>query len=94
MSTSVPEATYPSGLQLTVFDEKFREDLYPALAETRQKAPIHFAYDTKSWVFLRHPDVFKILRNPDHWSDPRRANPESFFFKALGGETGEEPSML
>ncbi len=94
MSTSVAEPTYPSGVQLTVFDENFREDPYPALAETREKAPIHFADDMKSWVFLRHADVFKVLRNPDHWSDPRRANPESFFFKALGGETGEEPSML
>ena len=50
MSTSVAEPTYPSGVQLTVFDERFREDPYPALAETREKAPIHFADDMKSWV--------------------------------------------
>ena len=94
MATSVAEATYPTGVQLTVFDPAFREDPYPVLAQTREAAPIHFADDMKSWIFTKHEDVYRILRNPAHWSDPRRANPDSFYFKALGGETGEEPSML
>ena len=94
-STTEPSApSYPTGVQLTVFDPAFREDPYPILAETREKAPIHYNEELGSWVFTRHADVSAILRNPDHWSDPRRASPDSFYFKALGGASGEEPSML
>ena len=46
------------------------------------------------WVFTRHADVHAILRNPDFWSDPRHANPDSFLHKAFGGDRDEEPSML
>lgn len=94
MATSVAEPDYPTGVQLTVFDPAFREDPYPILAETRAKAPIHYNETMGMWVFTRHADVFAILRNPDFWSDPRRANPDTFYHKALGGDRDEEPSML
>lgn len=94
MATSVAGPDYPTGAQLTVFDPVFREDPYPVLAEVREKAPIHYNADMGMWVFTRHADVHAILRNPDFWSDPRRANPDSFYHKALGGDRDEEPSML
>ncbi len=84
----------PTGLQLTVLDPDFRADPYPILAELREREPIHFNAAMGSWIFTRHDDVFAILRNPDFWSDPRRANPDTFVYKFLGGETGDEPSML
>ena len=94
MVTSVAEPSHPTGTQLTVFDPVFREDPYPVLREVREKAPIHYAAEMGMWVFTRHADVHAILRNPDFWSDPRRANPDSFHHKALGGDRNEEPSML
>ncbi len=94
MATSVAEPSYPTGAQLTVFDPAFREDPYPILAEVREKAPIHYNADMGMWVITRHADVHAILRNPALWSDPRRANPDSFYHKALGGDRDEEPSML
>jgi cytochrome P450 len=94
MATSVAAPSHPTGAQLTVFDPVFREDPYPVLAEVREKAPIHYNAEMGMWVFTRHADVHAILRNPDFWSDPRRANPDSFYHKALGGDRDEEPSML
>lgn len=94
MATSVAPPSHPTGAQLTVFDPVFREDPYPVLAEVRENAPIHYNAEMGMWVFTRHADVHAILRNPDFWSDPRRANPDSFYHKALGGDRDEEPSML
>ncbi|MFK7894472.1 MAG: cytochrome P450 [Myxococcota bacterium] len=94
MASPASDQTYPTGIQLTVFDPDFRADPYPVLARTREKAPIHFNEMLGSWIFTRHDDVLAILRNPDFVSDPRKANPDSFYFKVLGGATNEEPSML
>jgi cytochrome P450 len=94
MATSPETRPVPTGLQLTVLDPDFRADPYPILSELRAREPIHFNAPMGSWIFTRHDDVFAILRNPDFWSDPRRANPDTFVYKFLGGATGEEPSML
>lgn len=94
MATPAPEPSYPTGVRLTIFDPEFRADPYPVLAETRTRAPIHYNAELGMWVFTRHDDVVAILRNPAYWSDPRRADPDSFYWKALGGDSDEEPSML
>ena len=87
------DATVPTGLQLTVLDKRFREDPYPVLAELRAREPIHFDAALQRYVFTRHDDVAAILRNPDHWSDPRKGRPGSFTREFLG-DGDEEPSML
>lgn len=94
MASIQPAPPVPTGVQLTVLDPAFREDPYPILAELREREPIHFNAPLGMWTFTRHEDVFAILRNPDFLSDPRRANPDSFYFKGLGGDRDEEPSML
>ncbi len=85
MAPTLENRPVPTGLQLTVLDPDFRADPYPILAELREREPIHFNAAMGSWIFTRHDDVFAILRNPDFWSDPRRANPDTFVYKFLGG---------
>ncbi len=87
-------ATLPTGLQLTALDPAFREDPYPILARLRAEEPVHRDRELNRIVFTRHDDVFAILRNPEFWSDPRKANPGTFTREYLGGNTDEEPSML
>jgi cytochrome P450 len=84
----------PTGVQLTALDPAFRDDPYPILARLREREPIHRDSELGRILFTRHDDVFAILRNPDLWSDPRKANPGSFTREMLGGNTDEEPSML
>ena len=94
MATSVEPRPLPTGLQLTVLDPDFREDPYPILKTLREREPIHHNPEMGSWIFTRHADVFAILRNPDYLSDPRKANPDTFTYRFLGGAEGREPSML
>jgi cytochrome P450 len=83
----------PTGLQLTYFDKGFRENPYPALARLRARAPISYNPVLKSFLFTRHDDVMRILRNRDLWSDPRKANPGTFSAEVLNfSDAG--PSML
>lgn len=90
MSISKP---VPTGILLTPHDARFREDPYPVLAELRERDPIHRDKDFKQFIFTRHDDVMAILRNRELWSDPRKANPDTFSAEILGGED-DEPSML
>jgi cytochrome P450 len=88
------EPAVPTGIQLTSLDPAFRENPYPILAELRVREPIHRDTELNRIVFTRHDDVFAILRNPEFWSDPRKANPGSFTREFLGGNEDREPSML
>lgn len=83
----------PTGLQLTYFDKGFRENPYPALARLRARAPISYNPVLKSFLFTRHDDVMRILRDRDLWSDPRKANPGTFSAEVLNF-SDEGPSML
>jgi cytochrome P450 len=83
----------PTGLQLTALDERFRTDPYPGLAELRAREPVHRDLVLNRIVFTRHDDVHAILRDPHHWSDPRKGNEGTFARQFLIGDGGE-PSML
>jgi cytochrome P450 len=83
----------PTGLQLTALDERFRNDPYPVLAELRRRDPVHRDRELNRIIFTRHDDVLAILRDPDMWTDPRKANPGTFTREYLG-RGDEEPSML
>jgi len=93
MAEPITESPVPTGLALTPLDPTFREDPYPVLAELREREPIHHDVEFGRWIFTRHDDVFAILRDPKYWSDPRKANPDSFTRRFLGNGD-EEPSML
>lgn len=86
----------PSGMALTALDPAFRDDPYPILARLRREAPVHYDHVLKRWVFTRHADVHAILRDPELWTDPRKANPGTFTrnFLMRAGDEDVEPSML
>jgi hypothetical protein len=83
----------PNGIELSVLDERFREDPYPILADLRRRAPVHRDTALNQVIFTRHADVSAILRDPDFWTDPRKGNPGTFIREYLG-RGDEEPSML
>jgi hypothetical protein len=92
-SLPAPDRALPTGLQLTNLDPTFREDPYPILADLRTRDPIHRDEELGRIVFTRHDDILEILRNPNHWTDPRKAKVGSFTREFLGSGD-EEPSML
>ena len=94
MSLTDPESPLPTGIQLLALDPKFREDPYPILARLRKHDPVHHDTQLGRFVLTRHDDVADVLRNPDHWSDPRKALEGSFTRQFVGRDSDEEPSML
>ena len=93
MSSVLESRPKPTGIQLMVLDPVFREDPYPILADLRRRDPIHHDTQLGRYFCTRHDDVMNILRNPDYWSDPRKAN-EGTFSRAFLSRGDEEPSML
>lgn len=93
--TAPPAATepLPTGIGLTALDPAFRENPYPILAALREREPIHRDEQLGRWLFTRHRDVNAILRNPNYWSDSRKANPGTFSREFLLDEE-RDPSML
>ena len=87
------DSPLPTGIQLMALDPTFREDPYPILARLRELDPIHHDTQLQRYVLTRHDDVERILRNPDHWSDPRKGI-EGGFTREFLGRGDEEPSML
>lgn len=87
------DETTPTGIALTPFDERFREDPHAVLDEVRRKTPAIMYDDAfKQWFVTRHDDVKQILRDRDMSSDPRKAEEGSFVRMFVAD--GEVPSML
>jgi cytochrome P450 len=93
---TMADTPLPQGIELTPLNDDFREDPYPILSRLRTEAPVHEDIELKRFIYSRHDDVKTILRDPDMWSDPRKANPGTFTREFLGQDMGEgdEPSML
>lgn len=89
-------SSLPKGIELTPLDDRFREDPYPICAKLREEAPVYEDTDLKRFIYSKHDDVKSVLRDPNFWSDPRKANPGTFTREFLGRDMpeGEEPSML
>lgn len=83
----------PEGIALTPIDENFRNDPYSILKRIQSATRVHEDAEMHRFVYCHHDDVKAILRDPDFWSDPRKANPGTFTRQFLGRED-EEPSML
>lgn len=93
MTSKDAESPVPTGTQLMALDPAFREDPYPILADLRSRDPIHHDKQLHRYVLTRHDDVEGVLRNPEHWSDPRKGV-EGGFARVFLGRGDEEPSML
>jgi cytochrome P450 len=83
----------PTGIQLTPFDSAFQRDPHAVLDRLREEAPTLRDDQLKRWFLTRHDDVRAVLRDKELWSDPRKANPDSFARMILAPDDGE-PSML
>jgi cytochrome P450 len=93
MSEELNEKPMPQGIALTALDETFRENPYGVLADIQADIAVLHDEELKRYIYTRHDDVKAILRDKDLWSDPRKANPETFSAEFLGRQD-EEPSML
>jgi cytochrome P450 len=83
----------PTGIQLTPFDSAFQRDPHAVLDRLREEAPTLRDEQLKRWFLTRHDDVRAVLRDKELWSDPRKANPDSFVRMVLAPDDNE-PSML
>ncbi len=90
------DESLPNGIELTPLNDSFRENPYPALAALRTHAPVLLDTELGRVIYTRHDTVKSILRDPEMWSDPRKANPGTFTREFLGANMAEdeEPSML
>ncbi len=55
------------------FSSRFRDDPYPAYRELRERAPLHFAPESKLYCVARHDDVVQVLRRVDLFSSSAMA---------------------
>ncbi len=83
----------PKGLELTPFDETFRANPYPRLAQLREACPVYRGSETNDVIVTTRAEVQRILRDKEMWSDPRKSNPDSSI-RLLGVDLESEPSML
>jgi cytochrome P450 len=86
--SSLPDSL-PRGIQLTPFDQKFRDHPYEVLASLRERSPVLHDDQFNRWYLTRFDDVRQILRDKDMSADPRKANPTSYIARiaALTGMT-------
>ena len=84
------DSPLPQGIELTPLNDSFRENPYPILSLIRTYAPVHEDTELKRFIYSRHDDVKAILRDPDMWSDPRKANPGTFTREFLGQNMKED----
>jgi cytochrome P450 len=82
----------PNGIQLTPFDPEFQRNPHAVLDRLREVAPALRDDQLKRWFLTRHEDVRAVLRDKDLWSDPRKANADSFVRMIIADDG--EPSML
>ncbi len=88
------QETLPSGLQLTPFDEEFRNNPYHMFETLRTHEPVFHDRELNRFIFTRHDDVKRILRNKNLLKDPRKAKENSFLEKVSTLSADEEPNML
>ncbi len=68
----------PTGLELTPLDDVFRGSPYPIVAEMREREPVHHDTDFYRYFLSRHDDVHAVLLDDALWTDPRKANPDTY----------------
>ena len=64
---------WESGVAYNPLSARMARDPYPVYAALRARAPVHRSRVLNAWVFTRHADVDRILRDHRHFSnDPRQ----------------------
>jgi cytochrome P450 len=77
-SINAAETSIPTGVQLTPFDEAFRNDPYPVVKRLRDAEPIHRDIPLSRWFVTGFDNVREVLRNKDLCNDINKALPESY----------------
>jgi cytochrome P450 len=89
------EDSLPTGLQLTVMDDVFRETPHRHLDVLRTRDPVHQDKQLNRLVLTRAVDVADVLKDRSHSVDRNSAAPGSFAAMVLAqSDLGETPSML
>jgi len=89
----VPDKSLPQGIELTPLSPEFKEDPYPFFHLLRREAPVHRDEEFSRFILTREEDVQSVLRDPEMWTDGRKANPDSFA-RLFSARDDQEPSML
>lgn len=83
--------TIPTGIQLTVFDEVFRNHPHERFDALRDAEPVHHDKMINRYVLTRASDVAAVLKDRRLSRDPKKAAPDSASALVLG-EAREDPS--
>ncbi len=89
------EDPLPTGLQLTVMDDVFRQTPHRHLDVLRAHDPVHQDRQLNRLVLTRAADVADVLKDRSHSVDRNKAAPGSFCAMVLAeSDFGTMPSML
>ena len=94
MATERDSKNIPQGMQLTPFDEAFRQDPHPRLKTVREICPVRRDPEFNHVLISSEERVRDILRDHDLGVDPRKANPEDSIQQFSPMDDDIEPSML
>ena len=94
MATENDPEKIPQGIELTPFDETFRNDPHPRLKTLRQTCPVRRDPEFNQVLIASEALVRDIVRNHDLGVDPRKANPEDSVQQFRPMDEDIEPSML
>ena len=83
--------TIPTGIQLTVFDEVFRNHPHERFDALRGAEPVHHDKVFNRYVLTRASDVAAVLKDRRLSRDPKKAAPDSATALVLG-EARDDPS--
>ncbi|MGH8258733.1 MAG: cytochrome P450 [Steroidobacteraceae bacterium] len=83
----------PSGIELTVLNDKFRLDPYPILRELRRAAPVRYDERMKCWFVTGASDVRHLLSDAGMSSDPKNWQSSSQTARGIT-RTAPRPSMI
>ena len=73
-----PPPPVPTGAQLSALDRVFRGSPYGVVAEMREREPVHHDVEFNRYFLSRHDDVRAMLLDDALWTDPGKANPETY----------------
>jgi cytochrome P450 len=54
------------------YSDRWRDDPYPMYRELRDRAPLHFSPDSKTWTVSRYDDVVAVLKDTEVFSSKTR----------------------
>ena len=94
------DAPLPNLMDLTPLNEGYRTDPYAALADLRERCPVHRDEMSASYILTRYADVRALVSDRSLWRDPLKADDAHRMIRAIipaeleGLPRGETTSIL